>query len=369
LEAKLNSIDDPSSDHAEATGSAVMHDMSTPHRPEVQHGDPNAGTLHDILKMLTNYQEDMNKMKADMNWYNENWNSWKGQPGDAGGAVGAVTQPLAPIDRKIVEKPFKYSGDTKTFIQWQMRFKDYLSVYDSRWSMLLGAIEDQGETITTGYTDIVIAKRLDIEGHLNDFKKQLYFYMTTFTEGAPLLTITSAGYEAIMESYRRIADTGRSRRPEHILRLNTEVLQPPNAKDLKELDSKITTWEYNITYFHRVAPANSHISEAQRRLILINMTPRELCEYLTRESRKFETYEHVRTEIYDWIHRATNPKTMSGALNQLKDDDGEDWEADIELTGDINADNQILLNALVKNSNLKFRGGKDKGKGKKGSKS
>jgi len=47
----------------------------------------------------------------------------------------------AQIDKKIIEKPVKYKGDIKVFIQWHERLKTYLAAQDKRWSKLLDAIE------------------------------------------------------------------------------------------------------------------------------------------------------------------------------------------------------------------------------------
>ena len=69
----------------------------------------------------------------------------------------------------------------------------------------------------------------------DDFTKQLYLYLDTFTDGPANIAVTTAGVNAAYESYRKLAEKGRSRRPEHVLRLHTEVLQPANVAHIKDL--------------------------------------------------------------------------------------------------------------------------------------
>ena len=51
---------------------------------------------------------------------------------------------LAPIDRKNVERPFKYTGDIKKFIVWYEKFVGFLQAQDTRWKGLLETIESWG---------------------------------------------------------------------------------------------------------------------------------------------------------------------------------------------------------------------------------
>ena len=203
------------------------------------------------------------------------------------------------------------------------------------------------------------------------FRLQLYTYLCTYTEGAPATTISAVGAKGAFESYRRLADAGRSRRPEHLLKLNVEVLQPGQTTNIKDIENNITLWEHNVHYFHTVAPISSHLSDEQRRLILITMILKDLQDHLTKDSMKYDTYEAVRAEIMEWVHRFTAPKALSGALygslNVVEETPHEeDYEAEPEveeivLTGDLTQDGILMLNALVRQKGVKVsKGGKGK---------
>ncbi len=187
--------------------------------------------------------------------------------------------------------------------------------------------------------------------------------MDAHTDGSAASTVLTHGSGRSFECWRRFADRGRSRRPEHIHRLLTEVLQPKQVGKLADLDAAITNWEYNLQYWQAVNPERSELSEDQKRLILTNMCPNELSEFLTKEAKRFDRYELLKTECQDWIARATNPKgAASGNLHALENaEENHDDEADLELTGDQKTDYQNLL-ALVTNNNLKVKKGKGKGK-------
>ena len=51
----------------------------------------------------------------------------------------------APVDKKLMERPGKYKGDIKVFIQWHERLKTFLTAQDKRWPKILEAIEARGQ--------------------------------------------------------------------------------------------------------------------------------------------------------------------------------------------------------------------------------
>ena len=168
-----------------------------------------------------------------------------------------------------------------------MKFKDYLKTYDARWVKLLECIEQCGakpvhfSTLSPGapmpekhIAEDSIFENAWILEHKAVFKDQLHTYLGQYTESAASLAVSAAGVNGVCETYRKMVDTGRSRRPEHLLRLQREVLNPGAAKGYKDLDGHVVTWEHNINYFHRVAPKEQHVTDSQRRLILISMPQR-----------------------------------------------------------------------------------------------
>jgi hypothetical protein len=229
----------------------------------------------------------------------------------------------APVDKKLMERPCKYKGDIKVFIQWHERLKTFLTAQDKRWPRILEAIEARGPKALrkddlTGADDYKdISDEADVADYHDEFSKQLYLYLDAFTDGPANVSVTTAGATMVYETYRRLAEKGRSRRPEHVLRLHTEVLQPAQVGQIKDLEASISTWEHNVEYFHRVNPQKIKITDEEMRLILTAMAPKELQDHLLKECDKFRDYEMVKSECMDWIHRLTAPKNLSGALHSL----------------------------------------------------
>ena len=117
------------------------------------------------------------------------------------------------------------------------------------------------------------------------------------------------------------------------------------------------------------------MDDEDRRLHIIAMCPRELADYLLRETDKFSTYAAARAEIVEHIARTKRSPGALGleqadhgaelnAIDKMEDLDDEErsYIASLESIG---ADHQQSVLAMVRNSKLKAKG---KGKGKKGEK-
>ena len=274
------------------------------------------------------------------------------------------------MDRKIVEKPQKYNGDIKNFITWQGKMKNYLNTQDFRWKAILDSIEEFGSTALKVDDYIKIARKNDIVDHLEIFSQQLFMYLDNFTESTANLNIITNGEEKSFETWRKLSDLGRSRRPEHLLKLHSEILHPAQNLPVKNLEVAIQTWEANVLYFETIDPNSQKVDEREKRVILRSMCPKDLREHLEEECSKFDTYEKIKTEIGDWVHRKIGVNlsgAIPGALNILGEPSGAAGEEDafeFEFSGDVYADHAMLVNALVNKKILKPGKGSGYGKGK-----
>ena len=60
-----------------------------------------------------------------------------------------VIKPPKPLDRKDVDKPEKYSGNTDLWLRWSKAFRKFLRRQDARWGPLLDTVESQrGRPVT-----------------------------------------------------------------------------------------------------------------------------------------------------------------------------------------------------------------------------
>jgi hypothetical protein len=159
----------------------------------------------------------------------------RGNPGDAT-SLRYDPSKLAPIDKKLVEKPFKYTGDPKKFIHWVERMYNFLQAQDPRWKQLLQSIEQWGPTefviSDTKNEYITIANTAGVGTLVEDFTTQLHMYLTQYTDGQAASMVLTYGANRSFECWRKFADRGRSRRPEHQHRLHTDIMQPTTATKL-----------------------------------------------------------------------------------------------------------------------------------------
>jgi hypothetical protein len=114
-----------------------------------------------------------------------------------------------------------------------------------------------------------------------EFMKQLFNYLKAFTGGDANRMIIAGGRDGVYESYRLMAEQGRSRRPEHVMVLRNKVNNPVKPAGLAGLVSAITDWEKDLAYLMRIK-AEYHMDAEDKRLILINMCPKELQDYFLR---------------------------------------------------------------------------------------
>jgi hypothetical protein len=151
---------------------------------------------------------------------------------------------------------------------------------------------------------------------------------------------------------------------------------------LGALLSAIIDWEKELEYVERVHQSLGKVfamDDEDRRLHIINMCPRDLSDFLLRETERFCSYTKVRAEIVE--HIARGKRQPRGAVHALENaelhcgdrqDTGEDamedlddeeraYVASLACLGD---GHQQSVLAIVRNSKFKAKGGK--GKGKKG---
>ena len=195
------------------------------------------------------------------------------------------TRMLTPLDVKSLKKPSEYGGDTKLYLDWHEQFANFLAAKDLRWRKVLAGIEAKGFIQLKLEDEVEIARLSGLPGQLLSLKTQLYAYLQSYTKGS-VVDLVSAGQEdRVFETYRQIADKGRSRRPEHVLELRNRVFQPtqnhPAGYKHAEVESKLAQWEADKRYFYQLT--KEQISEDTVCLIAIKHTSGDLREHLIKE--------------------------------------------------------------------------------------
>ena len=103
-----------------------------------------------------------------------------------------ANKPLAPVDRKIIEKPHKYDGTPTKFPDWQENFVDYLCTQDERWRNLLDTVASK-KTPLDEQGVLNVALEANVVSQVVEFGKQLHAYLKAFTSGNAHRHVTCAG--------------------------------------------------------------------------------------------------------------------------------------------------------------------------------
>ena len=155
--------------------------------------------------------------------------------------------------------------------------------------------------------------------------------------------------------------------------MRNRVNHPRQHVAIASVVGAITDWEKDMQYLAKVSPGYC-MDEQDRRLNLINMLPKDLGDYMLRETHRFPGYDDIKRELHEHIARARRPGG-SAKLNLFNDPEQDEDEPsqqedydDDHLYEEELADNppeekeQIL--AIVRNVKMKAAKGKGKGKGK-----
>ena len=111
---------------------------------------------------------------------------------------------------------------------------------------------------------------------MKTFQAQLHDYLDNFTSGSAASAVLACPPDEALDMRRRFADRGRSRRPEHIMNLHSEILKPAAASKLSELDGAIATWEYHVRYWEMINPDEERLPKKQKELLLISLCSKDL---------------------------------------------------------------------------------------------
>ena len=270
-------------------------------------------------------------------------------------------RPLKQLDRKDVDKPDKYNGNTDQWLKWSKHFKKFLRRHDERWTKLLELIENNRGKPVTIELEEEWTKDAGIGDYMKDFKSQLNEYMETYTSGPAKVLVEACGDRKSLDAWRQLADKGHSMRAAHVHALRKKAFFPKTNVPTKDLENAISNWEADVELFETAT--GEKLPDPNKEMSLVDMCVESLRKHLkSLEHIKKMLYEDLKVEIADWI--AENETAKHPALKNLNDPSDEpeygegDWGFTIEDAEAATSHAELL--ALVKNKFTK------KGKGKGG---
>ena len=277
---------------------------------------------------------------------------------------------LRDIDRKDVDKPNKYSGDTNQWRHWFLKFIGFLARRDERWKKLIEAIKNDSKDPMTDEKEQEIFKKISVTSGalIRKFKTQLYEYLETYTEGMPKAMIVTGGENNVIEVFRQLCDEGFSIRDRHLRKEYKRVIHPKQVS-FENLKKAMMTWEAELAQYQLAA--HYEMSDRDKIMCLEDMCPDILQQHLDSKDN-LNTFAEYKVAINDylvsrqrWVSGAKPKVNWLGLPEREPDDDegieGEDGDG-TEVNHFLNSITGDIM-ALVKG---KMRKGKGKGKGPKG---
>ena len=150
------------------------------------------------------------------------------------------------LDRKDIDKPEKFSGDTSKWVNWAASFKRYLRRYEPLWPAMVQKIDaKKGLAITKEFED-----ELQEEYYWKDIplcKEQLYCALESFTSGETKKSVTAGDEANVFSTWSRLADKGNSRRDQHVMDMQRVAYAARGTVAAKDLEMAIVDWEKEVT--------------------------------------------------------------------------------------------------------------------------
>ena len=114
--------------------------------------------------------------------------------------------PPQPVDKKITERPKKYTGNIHEFFPWQEKLKIFLESQDPRWRAILDQIEEPSLKPMTeqGFAQVAVAA--NVLDHMETFQMQLYQYLELFTAGDAHKMVLANKAAKSFETWRMFTD-------------------------------------------------------------------------------------------------------------------------------------------------------------------
>ena len=128
---------------------------------------------------------------------------------------------------------------------------------------------------------------MGIQGQVKEFVKQLYTYIKAYTKGSAENLLSTNGQDRSFETWRSLAEKGKSTRPENILQLRLRVLTPIRVTKYSELETAISARDKERVYFEQLRPKEALGPEVEK-VCLIKMCPIELAKHLQKVAKRYD---------------------------------------------------------------------------------
>ena len=194
-----------------------------------------------------------------------------------GGEEEKKTNQLKRFDPKSTPKPGQYDCESKEFNTWHDLFTALLVNLDEKWEDIFEKIEGYSGRVIKEKEKGDIQKDLGFEDEMMEkLQRLLYLNLLTYTKGDAHSKVVSGGQDHIMETYRYIVHKGKNATVRVVLEKRTKVMNPEPAKDMADIEGKVTAWKNDIRYLEEIRDTQDIMmlkNDEQMITILITMMP------------------------------------------------------------------------------------------------
>ncbi len=288
---------------------------------------------------------------------------------------------IPKMNIKDIEKPFKFTGDKWNL--WEGDFMSFLARRDRRWKDILVAVKKKSDAPLSPKVIEEIRDEPKIKDFMrNDlifetFVQHLYEYLKTYTGGDIHTMIMANGPDKALESWRRLCDQGKSRRPRPMRDEKRSLFHPKQAT-ADTLIKAIAEWEKRLAEYVEVT--GDHMEAPEKIMCLEDLCPENIQKYLSDKALmgKIESYLDYKDAIdmffYEEKRWSKSTKAKVNAIQEApasyeSDAHGEDDENtecqpyDLFQLSAVGTNGDPWTNSLLGDINALVRN-KIKGKGK-----
>ena len=217
-------------------------------------------------------------------------------------------------DEKYITPPalalHKY--DSKKPLQWLQAVRDYVSGRTSELDSLLDWVEAQTEPITESVLRGVGGGSFPMSDQttsLIDVSKQFWALLNPLVfETSVESTFANCPRHNGLEAWRLLAEPINDDKIMVQKELLGSVMHPKPAANMDKVDEAITDWNTNIRLFEKAG--GQTVTDAARRLALIDLLPPDISSYITMhlELLEYSTYDGLRRFVVKYVKVQKNLK-------------------------------------------------------------
>ena len=219
------------------------------------------------------------------------------------------------FDFKSVPKPEKFDLKPEKSNSWHDLFTATMAANDAQWELILKEIESYGqEKITMNQRQGTASKLGMSEEVMKTAERSLYLNLLQYTAGDAHAKVTSGGVKDVLETYRHIVCKGKHATIATKMEKRMKVMSPEAARDIADIESKVTAWKGDIRYLQEVGGDDKAMLDNQDQMItiLIGMMPEAVADHLIGKYEAGQsTLEEIEQSLDNVLTRVRN-KSVDG---------------------------------------------------------